>query len=145
MLIDPIDSVRLIQSLQARSLPAPFTSHPCKPPFIFLCPTHTYTHCISPVQYTAYKYIFHRSWNSHLLYSCPLMATHCSVMGIFVVSSNIWCLMRSFICLSNCNAMRGWPGYMTCHMQYSNPTALLERLALQRQQIRLMRAAYCQG
>lgn len=53
MLIDPIDSVRLIQSLQAQSHPAPFSSHPHRQQFIIL--SHTLS--ISPIQGAAYKYI----------------------------------------------------------------------------------------
>lgn len=116
MLIDPIDSVRLIQSLQARRHPAPFSSHPHRLQFIFLQPTHTYTKRISPMQCAAYKYIFHRSCNSYLLYSCPIMVTHCSVIGISVVSASMCCSMHSFIRLRNCNAIRGWPGNMACHI-----------------------------
>lgn len=68
------------------------------------------------------------------------MTTHCSemtVMGLSVVSANMRCPVRSFIRLSNCNAIRGCPGNMTCHI-VSNPMPQLERLALQRQQNRVI-------
>lgn len=98
------------------SRPASFSSNPCRP-HILLANAHTQP-CAAK-QCAAYKYIFHRPWNSYLFYSCPIMATHCSemiVMGISVVSASMCCSMRSFIWLSKCNPIRGWLGNMTCHI-----------------------------
>ncbi len=67
MLIDPIDSVMLIQSLEVQSHPSPITSLPCKTHFRFLLPTHAqhFTNAIHGIQ----KYI---SQVMELLFILPL-------------------------------------------------------------------------
>lgn len=106
MLIDPIDSVRLIQSLQAHSHPAPFSSHPHRPQLIFFS-KHTHTHFTNAMcgiqihisQAMEFLFTLLLPHNGH-----PLFRNDCN--GNFCCLSK-YVLLYAFIHMSNCNAMSG--------------------------------------
>lgn len=135
MLIDPIDSVKLIQSLQAQCNPTPLSAHiPTElssHPFAIHQKTHIHTKhfTVLPMQCAAYKCIFHRSWSSYLLGFCPIMATHSpeiNIMGISVVSANACRSVLSFVRLSNCTAVGGLSRKYDMSYNYLKPLLVVK-------------------
>lgn len=68
------------------------------------------------------------------------MTTCCfeiTIMRISVFSASMCCSVCSFIQLSNCNTIRGWPRCMKCHIQ--SPHSAVRLAKQKQQQYRVMR------